>query len=249
MKIDLKILITLTLPFLAVCGGLYNIAFWGTFKLNGLEFLDLSMLIRSFLYPFLSYMGSYIIGGIVSALITSNKFDYSNSENTNFAQIYNSKWGLGIATTIWMGLSYLFYNYGTVLRWYIWAAITGIPIALFLYHQGIFKAAFTSNKIRLTFWFATMLVFTFSFAMGKYNGELIKDNYTYKYLADDSVTAMLKLSNKDTVKLIGITDQKIILTDKKNERIFIIRSEKIDVLSLREHNYFKEQSFDRKLPF
>lgn len=70
MRISKSVSILL-IPYFTVCSGLYHVAFWDTFNLNGLAYIGISDLIKSFIYPFLTFGLTIFIGIIIVSLLTA----------------------------------------------------------------------------------------------------------------------------------------------------------------------------------
>ena len=245
------------IPYLFACSGLYHIAYWDTFDINGLAYIGLTELIKAFIYPFLSFGFSFIIGLLISEIgfriddwwqsdpPTSFKVKGSlqqpefmpsgGGRNTKIGKVLNSKLALFILVILW-GLLVLFvYRWNSTQRWLIWAFTVSVVPYVFLDRAGLFNSIFENNSIRQQVIRLIIYIPIFSFAAGKYESELVYKNIKYKYLIKEILLPKSDSLKNDTIKLIGSSEQYLFMTDLKNSTILLIRSDKIDSLKLQQH--------------
>lgn len=67
--IKYKQLLTFALPYLSVCGGLWQYSYWSTFDTNILLNLNSVDIIKSFIFPFAASAGFYFLGHFLSLFI------------------------------------------------------------------------------------------------------------------------------------------------------------------------------------
>lgn len=227
---DLKNFSIWAIPFLTICGGVYHLAYWDTFDINGLAYIGLSDIIKSFMYPFLSAIVMFVIGIIIGNFIMpSNFFPNGDGSNTRIGKVLNTRWCIEILIMIWIILIFLLYNHGSIYRWTLWGFITGYVPWLYLNKIGFLSDYFLNNRIRNSFLLVLIYIPIFSFSSGKLNSEIIKDNIKYQYVTDLNSK---DINQTDTLKLLGFTGKHYILTDLKNEYTLIVESEKIDFIKI-----------------
>lgn len=245
---DFKELSLFLIPYLFICSGLYHVAFWDTFDINGLAYIGVTDLIKSFIYPFLTFGLSFFVGLITTELIfrIDDWFPSNQTNNTNpdtnttvrhnkLRQAVNSKPGLFIVTILWMFLVIFLYRYGQSTRWLIWGMVVSVTPFLLLDKAGLFKNLFSNNSLRQFVIRILIYIPAFSFAAGKYESEMIYKNVKYKYITKAVIEPMSISFTIDTIKLIGIADQYLFMTDLNNSKILLIRSDNIDTLRLQQH--------------
>jgi len=234
---DYKPLLIFSVPFLTVCAGLYHLTFWSTFGINGLAYIGLQDLIKSFVYPFISLFILFILGASFSeTLFSSDKiFPSGGGRYTNSGKKLNSKIGISIALFFWLSIVLILYFNDNVQRWYLWAAFTGIVPITFIDRIEILHDYIDNAKIRkYTIWLLVYIPL-FSFASGKYESQLIHQNLKYKYTIRQKAIPNSNLFTTDSLKFIGNTDKQIFLTDFTNSTIYILRADNIDTLILKQH--------------
>jgi hypothetical protein len=232
---NLKIVSILLLPYFIICGGLYHMAFWGTFDINGLEYIGISEIVKSFVYPFLSTTFVLIIGSLIQEYAWIEVFPHGGGTNSSLGKKLNSKAGITIGLIMWSALSIITYKTADSFSWFSWAVIFASVPYLMLDRFGVFQNLFQNQKIRLQLIKFLVFVPALSFAAGKYQGELIQKNKKYKYIVTKNHSIDPGILKADTFKLIGMSDKHIFMTDLKNSFILILRSDKVDTLILKQH--------------
>lgn len=236
---NLKSASILLIPYFTVCSGLYHVAYWDTFNLNGLAYISISDLIKSFIYPFFTFSLTILIGIIYSefAYGIDKVFPNGGGRQTTTGKKLNSKIGIAIGLTIWILLIILSYSYMTASTWFMFGFLISIVPSVLLDRLGIFQGTFSNETIRHHIIRLMIYIPAFSFAAGKYHSSLIEQNLKYKYTISQKVIPNRNSLANDTLKLIGNTDQQYFFTDLKNSTIYILRSDKIDTLVLRQFGF------------
>ena len=236
---NLKSVSILLIPYFTLCSGLYHVAYWDTFNLNGLAYIGISDLIKSFIYPFLTFGLTIFIGIIYSefAYGIDIVFPSGGGRQTTTGKKLNSKIGIAIALTIWILLVILSYKQMNTSTWFMFGFLISIVPAVLLDRLGLFQNTFSNDTIRHHIIRLMIYIPAFSFAAGKYHSSLIQQNLKYKYTISQKVMPNSNSLTSDTLKLIGNTDQQYFFTDLKNSTIYILRSDKIDTLVLRQYGF------------
>jgi hypothetical protein len=231
---ELKSFSFFAIPYLTVCGGLYHIAYWSTFNINGLSYIGLADLIKSFIYPFLSFIGTFFIGYFFSGFIYNNNvFPSGGGRETAIGKFLNKKWVLFILFLIWFFTLTFLYWHGEPDRWIIWAVWAEVVPTVYLNRRNLWIEYFPISRIRTNLIQAFVLIPIISFASGKYYSELILINKKYKYVIDSHMDKKNDIKN-DTIKFLGDMENHLFFTNINNSKIFIIRSENVDTLRLQQ---------------
>lgn len=236
---NLKSVSILLIPYFALCSGLYHIAYWDTFNLNGLAYISFSDLIKSFIYPFLTFGLTILIGIIYGELVfgIDKVFPSGGGRQTTTGKKLNSKIGISIGLAIWILLVIFSYRQMTTYTWFIFGFLIASVPAVLLDRAGLFENTFSNETIRHHVIRLLIYIPAFSFAAGKYHSDLVRQNKKYKYSICQKVISNSDSLAIDTLKLIGNTDQQYFFTDLKNSAVYILRSDKIDTLILRQYEF------------
>jgi hypothetical protein len=230
-----RILTILVIPYLTVCGGLYHLAYWGTFNINGPAYIGLYDLIKSFVHPFFYFFIIALLSFIVTeGIFHLNKvFPHGKGRNTPLGKKLNSKWGISISLIIWLSTVILLYSADDVNRWLSWAFIVGIVPMLFLDRLGLWLNEF-DDKLRIHAIRIFVFIPILSFASGKYQSELIYKNIQYQYTTSEAILPYMISSKIDTLKFLGNVEHYIILTNLKNSKIILVNNDKLEVMQLKQ---------------
>ena len=63
------------IPYLTLCGALYHLTYWDTFNLNGLEFISLSDIIKSSVFPVFTILFAVVYNLTIQNLILPSNAD------------------------------------------------------------------------------------------------------------------------------------------------------------------------------
>lgn len=229
---DIKNIPLFFIPYLTICGGLYQISFWDTFNINGLAFISLSDIIKSSIYP--------IIFSGLAFLYTIIIYYFENRQLLEALDINSikprSKKIMTIAFVACLAIYFLFVFVLGFKREPIRFVIFGFIIATFISatfsNKKIFIKHFTSYLTYLIFIDLIIFLPIFSFYIGKYESYQIKENVKYKYAINKSPSPSNNLIINDTIKFIGKTENHFIFTDMKNKSNIFLKLDKIDTLIL-----------------
>jgi hypothetical protein len=221
------------IPFFTICGGIYHLAYWDTFDINGLAYIDLSEIIKVFIYPFVSAIIMFTIGIIIGKFIMpSTFFPNGNGSNTKVGKVLNSKWCIQLLIFIWAIVIYVLYNGISIHRWIVWGYIVGYVPWLYLNKTGFLHDYFKNERIRISFLIVLIYLPIYSFSTGKYNSELIKKNLKYEYITELKTNS--DVGRVDSLKLLGYTGKFYIISNLNNDNLLIIESSKIEYIKLRQ---------------
>jgi len=231
---NLKANIFLSIPYLTICGGLYHIAYWSTFNINGLSHLGISDLIKSFIYPFLSFTLTFLLGYILTTFFFTRKDrPPGGGRETSIGRFLNKKWFTFILVVLWIFIVIYLFSNGEKDRWIVWVIFAELTPTLFLFNIGLWREEIADAQLRFNLIQAFVLIPIISIATGKYDSELIKNNYRYKYVINTKIDSHQTIRN-DTIKFLGSTETKLFFSDLKNTTTFIIRAESIDTIELKQ---------------
>ncbi len=232
---NIKDISIFAIPYFFLCGGLYHLTYWSTFNINGLSFISISNIIKSSIYPIVVTLVFVVIGIILGESIF--RFDkYSppdEGRETKIGKKLNSNIAITIFLVLWISALIFLYLFGTSERWILWAFIfSSVPIFA-LDRIRLWKNDFENHNLRM--WTIRILIWfpTFSFAVGKYNCELVYRNIDYKFTTTHNIEIFPRTNAKsDTIKLIGYTEKYIFFTDLENTKTYMIKPEKLEFIEL-----------------
>lgn len=220
------------IPYLTACAALYHIAYWGTFNVNGLAYIGLSDLIKSFVQPclyfFVLVFFSFILNeGILKIGLI---FPYGGGRNTPTGKALNSGWVKSILTLLWLVGIIFFYSNGDTFRWLYWAFIVATVPIFVIDDLGLWVDEFIDSKWRVHAIRIIVFLPILSFASGKYQSELIYKNIHYQYTTTVVLNQDSNSNKSDTLKFLGYLGNYFFLTDLKNTKIIFLSNDELPVL-------------------
>ena len=227
------------ISYFTICSGIYHVTFWDTFDINGLSYLGIEEIFKSFIYPFVASVILIVVQFILIAFFTTYNNIYKTGEgrNSDVGKILNSKIVINVILILWLAQIFLFYRRAEGIIWIIFGLYFAFTLSIIISRIAEFNnynAKYINLKIKI-------LVFLpiFSFVSGKYQSEMIYKNTKYKYTINQNKTEKTKSNRIDTLKLIGNSDNQYFFTDLKNINTYIIKKDIIDTLILKNKNNYK----------
>ena len=229
---DIKNLPLVFIPYLTICGGLFQIAFWDTFNINGLSFISLTDIIKSSIYPIIWSGFIFLFTTVVFYFDNQKRFETLDINTVQTKSLKTMAIIFITALTIYFVLFFLTNLKKDPYRFLVFGFNIASFIAAIFISKRIFIKYFTSYLTYLIFIDIIIFLPIFSFYIGQYESYQIKDNFKYKYAINKKTDPTNNLIVNDTIKFIGNTEKNIVFTDLKNERILFIKNENIDTLVL-----------------
>lgn len=231
---DPKNLSLILIPYLTICGVLYHISYWATFKINGLSFITISDIIKSSAHPVLSSTFPLLIGITIAYYFMYSNYKIEGLNSKELKEKQNKLFNKIILPIIWL-LNFIVTPIisNNPSRWILFGFLMAIPLSILSDLYGVFNKltdkAFNRVIISQLFFYFPI----FSFTIGKLNSDTIFQNLKYKYTINQIKEPINKCNtNGDTLKLIGSSEKHFIFSNTNNEKIFFIKSDNIDTLIL-----------------
>lgn len=231
---DYKNIPLFLIPYATICAVLYHYAFWNIFKINGIAFINLSDILKSAIYPFISVAFVLIFNMITQNLIrldTEEKVTNKALKKgwTNF-QVLLIFFGLQIIVT---GIYYFTKSFKSPEFWIAQGFVYFILFTVLLTNNNFLSNQFSSETLR-RFAIDIIVAFpVFSYCAGKVEATKIFENISYKYCIQSKVgIAPNQPMMLDTLKYIGNTDKHFVFTDLKNSKVIFVKSDSPDTLIL-----------------
>jgi len=226
-----KLITYFMIPYLAICGLLYSIAYWDSFGVNGMSFISISSLLTSIVQP-LFYSLFFSLFGIFLGTVLSHRVMATKSNATGLRE--HKKLTLKtfflylFLMIIWGIILYCIYIWDAKIKWFLFTYCLATPIAYLVPDDIIFKSKETHIGIKNFIEDFIIYLPFLCFGCGKENAERIINNYEFTYTYSINTTT----NSIDTLKLIGITDKFIVLGTLDNSKLNLLRPESIDTISL-----------------
>jgi hypothetical protein len=234
METRLKILISLLIPYAFFCAGLHHIAYWKSFNINGLEYLDVTEIITTFIQPFLYYsIGAILIQLLIYIVSSIHKFTkpVTTIDENNIVDSPSLSWiNFKLKTIRMIGYSYIAVALLITFQkdWYfkdVILSLVYLPAEIYVVTMTLISLQIKNiNKNIASLVVYICLLPTLSYDTGRFKAILVEYNLKYSY----SVNAI----PGDTLKYLGKASDNYIFVDFKNTRHHILKSSSINNLEL-----------------
>jgi hypothetical protein len=232
---------TLIILFLFVCGGLYLIGFWETFRVDIIGLVQITEIPKSFILPFSYSIGITMLMLFISLLITEGKpipvffhkaFDYVlEIENKNI--FFKLDFWVTVLSVSILVLS-LFLNHSIVF-WNISGLImVAVIFSKLLSYSYLFKQ-FRNSKMILALCYIIVFTPIMSFVMGKTKALEIYNNREIKWiktLSNANTKEIFAQNDTSALKFLGFLGDKFIISSLDNKKIIILNQSAFDGVEL-----------------
>jgi hypothetical protein len=220
--------IVIIVPYLTLCCGLYQITYWRLFNLNAFNLISISDIIKSSISPLLLSFLVSAIGLYLAVKLSPKTINLTQPKNSSSSKKRSS------LILIFM----LFISVALLLSALIWlpgdnykvyAMIVGSIVYIFTDIDFVFEKNF-NPRLNKKLLLMIMIYFPFiSIAKGLEDGYTIILNKSYQYTIFRHYEEGQQILRLDTVKMVGFSGEKFILTGLKNDNIVFL---KVDALTM-----------------
>jgi hypothetical protein len=251
-KPEIALISTISIVYFTICGTLWHLGYWSTFEINILQYLSISDIIKSFVYPFLSSVFvSLIIYLVVNYLpIVIYKLNYFSrfpSSTTNNSIVKPKRYWSGSGKDTKLGkflnkhtLLFLFiycnligviYLFGNEMKWGILPIFISLPLGIYLSHKEYFIRIISDPDIRSFILTFIVILPLFSFFLAKRESLAIHDNAKYKVVLRIESNSQPKCKDLIGYKLLGSAGNKLFLSKLDNTELVYVNDNTIDFIS------------------
>ena len=228
---DIKNIALLLIPYLTLCGALYQLTYWDTFNLNGLSFISLSDIIKSSVQPIYTILFAVIYNLTIQNLILPSSADDTSKiilkKGVNNLTLFLAYLFSSLLLTIIFSLI----KYTHPSKFIFFGLLNALFPSIFLINNNYLSGQFPSERFRRLAIDLIVFIPVVAYYTGKYKSELIYQNLQYKYSINAHIdSTVIRNTSSDTLKFIGNTEKHFVFIDKNNEKTFFIKSDNIDAL-------------------
>ncbi|MCS6973379.1 MAG: hypothetical protein N2044_06220 [Cyclobacteriaceae bacterium] len=234
---------TILIAYFFICGGLYLIGYWSTFKLDITSFISLTDIPKSFVLPFVLANGYYIINIILNFVTTRHYKDKPEEQETETEKTPRPRWkrilsrvfslDSLIMLTFLVGFI-LFDKYSlSPLYWVIFGFLLANLLMFKLTDFQPFKRLLPSSSLRL--YISNMLIFlpVACFVIGKGLSLRVYSNDDIMIYDDRLMTLEDNKQPSDTLKFVGFIGDKVVVSSLDNKKIVFVNQASKDEIILR----------------
>lgn len=211
-------------PYLTVSCGLYHIVYWGCFGLNGLSIISVENIIKTAIASIVLTFLISLLGYYVTHKIFNRNFQVEKLKDKKYLIIQSI--GLCIIYSI---IYYLITLVTKSNSFELGAFFLSLIIVDWIEEDYIFEKSFKTiiNKEICLLMLISFPLNSIGTALSDSSDILNNSKYMYSVKIDNLKNdCSVKI---DTMKLIGINNDNFIFTDLKNEKIYFIKNDTIQL--------------------
>lgn len=236
LKSEFAILSTVSIIYFTTCGALWHLGYWSTFDINILQYISVTDIIKSFVFPFLSsaivLLFSYFVINYMTIADNIGKPDQylsGRGKNTKIGQNLNKNKFFFL--TIYLCFLVTLYIYGNEYKWEFLPILIAIPIGIFFSHQTFFINKISHPDLRYFVVTFIALLPLISFGLAKKESLSIRDNQKYKIVTRIESSSKTNLNGLIGYKFLGSAGNKLFLSKLDNSEIVYVNDNIIDFIS------------------
>jgi hypothetical protein len=208
--------ISFATPYAFVVASLYLFAFWGSFKINILEFVGFSDLVRLALYPLAISLILYLPGIALSQLVPGSSLPPGAGGATVIGRFGLKHWRILVAVDIVIVLAVaLLVNHPE--KWMMTAALVSFLSTPFT-HLDVFVALIPNPRARGSILFLLIFVLGLAFAAGKLQAYAITQGRA-AYLVDVQSSGLQLVADGGGLSYVGCLAGNFVLYENATKRI------------------------------
>lgn len=218
-------------PYGLLVAALYLFAFWGTFKLNILEFVGFADLTKLAVYPLAACFIFLLAGCALSELVRGDSLPPGGGADTKIGRFGRKYWRLLVAMDIVLILALVLFVRNP-LKWLYIANLLAI-LSTPLTHLEIFISLIPNPRVRGSILFLLILIPGSAFAFGKIQAHAITEGYAPYFVDAQSSKLQLSADSNGPISYVGYlaenfilyenATKKIIFVTKKDRELFVLK--------------------------
>ena len=207
-------------PYGLFVAVLYLFAFWGTFKLNILEFVGFADLAKLALYPLAASFLFLLAGVAISELVIGDSFPTGGGTDAKIGRFGRKHWRLLIAIYILLIFALVLFVRNP-FKWIVIASLLSF-LSMALTHLNIFISLIPNPRARGNILFLLILIPGFAFAYGKIEANAITQGYAPYFVDAKSSKLQLSTVPDEPISYFGYMAENFILYENATKKIIFI---------------------------
>ncbi|MDP8227053.1 MAG: hypothetical protein P9L89_05385 [Candidatus Celaenobacter polaris] len=212
--------ISFATPYAFVVASLYLFAFWGSFKINILEFVGFSDLVRLALYPLAISLILYLPGVALSQLVTGNSLPPGGGADTAIGRFGLKHWRFLVAIDIIIILAVALFLKRPE-KWIVIPVFVSF-LSTPLTHLDAFVSLIPNPRARGSILFLLIFVLGLAFATGKLQAYAITHGRA-AYLVDIQSSGIQLDVDASGLSYVGYLADNFILYENATRRIMFVK--------------------------
>jgi hypothetical protein len=193
-------------------GFLYLWGYWSSFRVNILQYINWSDIIKLTLIPILSSFGAFVVGAIAGQVLAGDVYPLGGGRATPLGEFLNRH--RQKLATLWMVSTSLLYLYGPAQKWNVLPILIAVPFIIQLRAQEIFRDLFVNDAARTITAFLLCIPF-YAYGHGIIEADNVIQGREYKYVE-------MTLDGDDSDKDPATKDKKFKFLGQMNGYVFLM---------------------------
>jgi hypothetical protein len=230
-----------SLYFIAV-GVLYFWGYWAPFNVNILEYLSLTDIIKSTVYPIaFTFFDTAVLIIFIQFLGFSRIFPPVGGRDTPEGKLF-MKYVPLIVIGYFITITPVLIFPSSPLKWLNLPIEIALPLSFLAMERGLFATLIPNHKTRSTVILLLSILPTHAYGWGRLEATLILDGMQYQYVTSqiEGITLSDDISPSNRLRLIGHADNFIFLLNPTNNTLIITKFDNAKILQVKN---FNDQNF------
>lgn len=221
MRLDLKEIIAIVVPYLAVVSAAYLFGFWGAFNVNVLEYIGVADIAKIALYPLILSLVYVIVGLLISEFLHSQKLPPGGGATTSIGRFGRKHWrGLLAIQVLLVVLVSMFGQ--EPWQWFSVALLIGL-FGTPLSHVEQVIQLLPEPRLRGAVLFYLLFLPSISFAYGRLDAHVIKIGHPTNVIDVERSKLTLKEDPKHPVCYLGFIGGVYVLFESLSGQVVFVQ--------------------------
>lgn len=241
METKIKIGTALAIPYAFLCAGMYQLAYWMPFDINGFAYLGVTDIILSFVQPFFNFYLWVAFTGLLTYGVSSVVLDYIKTKGKKRKIDINEDPAVENSEGLWVLVRaiFVFVVYVVFLLWALFCDLktrlvilpqVACPLIFILLSEYIVEQNFVRrSKLNYLLMYLIFFLPVYSLVSGATSSLKIYEGKEYHY--------SLEILQSDTLKFVGKASDYYFFVSMDNQKKYIFTTSEIPNLKL--HLYSK----------
>lgn len=211
------------ISYITITSSIYHIVYWSYFNLNGLSLISVTDIVKSSIYPLLITSFLFIILTSISTFFYHKKIE--SKIESPIKKVRRGALILNISSLIFLVI--ISYNFPEMRFMIIITYLIGIFYGICIFFQDkIFDLSFKttlSKRIIILIFVPLPLISSY---IGHRDAKQILDNSNFQFT---TIPSEINPPIKDTLKFIGISNDKYVFINFNNSKVYFIKSDTLQI--------------------
>lgn len=221
MRLDLKQIIAIVVPYLAVVSAAYLFGFWGAFNVNVLEYIGVADIAKISVYPLAASLAYLMAGFLVSEFLRSPALPPGGGANTSIGRFGRRHWRGLLAIQLLLILVVCIYG-SEPWRWLLAAFLVGL-FSTPLSHVEQLIELLPEPQVRGAVLFYVLFLPCVSFAYGRIEAHLIKTGHPTNVVDVERSHLPLKEDAEHSVCYLGFVGGVYVLFESLTGQLVFVQ--------------------------